>query len=62
MDEILCGVQRWRMTADQLRAAAWRPLNTVARDAMLELADAYDRLADNMEDAVIESRAKALRH
>ncbi len=61
MGDILGQVQRWRMTADELRAAAESLSNAVAQDAMLEMADGYDRLADNMEDLEIELRARKAR-
>jgi hypothetical protein len=33
--------------------------NAVARDSLQEMADGYDRLADNMEDLEVGKRARA---
>ena len=59
MNGILSEVQRWRIKADELRATADVLSNAVARDSLLEMADGYDQLADNMED--LESRKRARR-
>ncbi len=61
MGDILGQVQRWRMKADELRTAAESLSNAVAQDAVLEMADGYDRLADNMEDLEIKLRARKAR-
>jgi len=58
MGDILSEVQRWRLKAEELRAAAENLSNAVARDSLQEMADGYDRLADNMEDLEIEKRAR----
>jgi hypothetical protein len=59
MGDILGEVQRWRLKADELRATAETLSNAVARDSLQEMADGYDRLADDMEDLEAEKRAKA---
>ena len=61
MGDILGEVRRWRMKADELRAAAEHLSNEVSRDAFLEMADGYDLLANNMEDLEIKVRARATR-
>ena len=48
MSGLLEEIQRWRMRADQLRASAELVVNEVARDAMLDMAEGYDRLAARM--------------
>jgi hypothetical protein len=58
MGDILGEVQRWRLKADELRATAETLSNAVARDSLQEMADGYDRLADDMEDLEAEKRAK----
>jgi hypothetical protein len=59
MGDILSEVQRLRFKADELRAAADMLSNAVARDSLQEMADGYDRLADNMEDLEVGKRAGA---
>jgi hypothetical protein len=59
MGDILGEVECWRAKADELRAAADRLSNAVAGDVLLEMADGYDRLADNMEDLEASKRARA---
>jgi hypothetical protein len=59
MGDILREVQRWRAKADELHATAERVSNAVARDALLQMADGYDRLADNMEDLEASKSARA---
>jgi hypothetical protein len=59
MGDILREVQRWRAKADELHATADRLSNAVAGDVLLEMADGYDRLADNMEDLEASKRARA---
>jgi hypothetical protein len=58
MGDILAQVVRWRAKADELRATAETLSNAVARDSLQEMADGYDRLADNMEDLEVEKRAR----
>ena len=58
MDSLLTEIERWRMKADELRIAAEGLSNAVAQDAMLEMADGYDQLAENMEDLEIKVRAR----
>jgi hypothetical protein len=41
-------IQRWRMCADELRAAADGMINEAARDAILDMAEGYDRLANRL--------------
>lgn len=52
-------VQRWRAKADELRVTAEMLSNAVAQDALLEMAEGYDRLADHMED--LEARKRSQR-
>jgi len=59
MGDILSEVQRWRAKADELRATAEMLTNAVAQDALLEMADRYDRLADHMEDLAAAKLARA---
>lgn len=59
MGDILSQVQRWRFKADELRAVAESLANAVARDALLDMADGYDRLADDMEDLLVKKRERA---
>jgi len=49
MGTLLTQVDHWRDKADELRAIADTLRNAVARDHLLEMADAYDSLADRME-------------
>ncbi len=49
MRAVLTQVERWRAKADELRAVADTLKNAVARDDLLQMADGYDRLADNIE-------------
>ena len=58
MSDILGQVVRWRTKADELRATAETLSNAVARDCLEEMADGYDRLADDMEDLEAEKRAR----
>ena len=58
MGDILSEVQRWRAKADELRACAETLSNAVARDALEEMADRYDRLADKLERPEAEKRIK----
>jgi hypothetical protein len=60
MGDILSEVQRWRLKAEQLRAAAETLTNAVARDSLQEMADGYDRLASQMEDLDARKRAERL--
>lgn len=61
MSDILTEVQRWRAKADELRVATGMLSNAAANDSLLEMADGYDRLADNMEDLEARNRARATR-
>jgi len=49
MGDILSQVERWRLYAVELRTQAEGLSNAVAKDAMLEMAESYDKLADRME-------------
>jgi hypothetical protein len=60
MGDILREVQRWRIKADELRATAETLSNAVARDSLQEMADGYDRLADQMADLDAKKRARRL--
>jgi hypothetical protein len=57
MRAILAQVERWRAIADELRAAAQSLNHAAARDQLLQMADGYDRLADDMEDHEANRRA-----
>ena len=57
MRAVLTQVERWRAKADELRAVADTLKNAVARDDLLQMADGYDRLADNIENLEITRRA-----
>ena len=59
MGDILSEVQRWRLKAVELRAAADTLSNAVAQDSLQEMADGYDRLADHMENLDAKKRARA---
>ena len=58
MADILSEVQRWRAKADELRETADMLTNMVARDSLLEMADGYDRLAENMEGLAAKKAAR----
>ena len=58
MGDILSEVQRWHFKADELRAAAETLSDAVARDALQEMADRYDRLANHMKDLEARKRAR----
>jgi len=58
MGDILSEVQRWRLKAEELRTAAEGVRNAVAQDAMLEMAERYERLASHMENLTTKKRAK----
>jgi hypothetical protein len=58
MGDILSEVQRWRLKAEELRAAADMLSNAVARDSLQEMADGYDRLAGHMEALDAKKRAR----
>jgi len=58
MGDILSEVQRWRLKAVELRAAADTLSNAVAQDSLQEMADGYDRLAEHMEDLDARKRAR----
>ena len=58
MGDILSQVERWRLKADELRAAADMLTNEVARHSFFEMADRYDQLADHMEDLEVKRRAR----
>ena len=59
MRAVLTQVERWRAKADELRAVADTLKNAVARDDLLQMADGYDRLADNVEGLEVKRRATA---
>ena len=59
MGDILSEVQRWRFKAEELRTTAETLSNAVARDSLLEMADGYDRLADNMQDFLVKKHDRA---
>jgi hypothetical protein len=59
MGDILGQVERWRANAGELRATAETLSSAVARDSLQEMADGYDRLADDMEELEAEKRARA---
>ena len=58
MGDILSEVQRWRFKADELRGAADNLSNAVARDALREMADRYDRLANKLEELASEKHPR----
>jgi len=58
MGDILGQVVRWRLKADELRAAAETLTDAVARDSLQDMADGYDRLADNMEQLEAAKRTR----
>jgi len=45
-------VRYWHKRADEVRVLAERMQSETARNEMLDLAQSYDRLADNAEDFV----------
>ena len=57
MGGILGEVERWRIKAEELFAAADNMRNQVARDQMLQMAEGYTRLADRMEDLAAKQLA-----
>jgi hypothetical protein len=59
MGDILSEIQRWHVKAVELRAVSDTLSNAVARDALLDMADGYDRLANHMEDLEARKRTKA---
>jgi len=61
MGDILSEVQHWRLKAEELRTTAEMLTNAVARDSLEEMADGYDRLADNMEYLEARKRARLQR-
>ena len=61
MGDIRTEVQRWSAKADELRATTEDLTNQVARDSLLEMADGYDQLVDNMQDLEARKRARATR-
>lgn len=42
-------ISGWRARAEELRTVAEDLANAIARDAMLDMADGYERLADRLE-------------
>ena len=52
-------VEGWRTKADELRAVADTLCDAVACDQLLQTADGYDGLADDMEDLEARRRARA---
>ena len=59
MRAVLTQVERWRAKADELRAVADTLKNAVARDDLMQMADGYDRLADNIEALEVKRHATA---
>ena len=57
MRAVLTQVERWRAKADELRAVADTLKNAVARDDLLQMADGYDRLAEDIEGLEVARRA-----
>lgn len=57
MGDILGEVDRWRIKAEELFAAANNMRNQAARDQMLQMAEGYNRLADRMEDLAVKQLA-----
>jgi len=53
MRAVLTQVERWRAKADELRAVADTLGNAVARDQLLQMAEGYDGLANQMEELEI---------
>jgi hypothetical protein len=58
MSNVSAEINRWRMKADELRAAAETLSNDIARDAILEMADGYDAFADRMASFEAKKRAR----
>ena len=56
---VLAQVEGWRAKADELRAVADTLGDAVARDQLVQMADGYDGLADDMEDLAARRRARA---
>ena len=56
MGDLLTEVQRLRETADELIAAARSISNQAARDALLDMADGYKRLANQLRDLGVKRR------
>ena len=46
---LLGEIQRWRSKAEEARAMAENLANAIARESLIELAEHYDRLAEQME-------------
>ena len=59
MGDILGQVERWRLYAVELRTQAESLSNAVAKDAMLEMADSYDKLADRMKKLAVKQPRSA---
>jgi hypothetical protein len=51
-------IKRFRMNAEEAFATAHTMRNEVARDALLEMAEGYDQLADRLEDLDTKRRAR----
>jgi hypothetical protein len=51
-------VRRYRTNADEAFATAHTMRNEVARDALLDMAEGYDQLADRLEDLDTKRRAR----
>lgn len=58
MSDMLGQIRRWRSKADELFAKAEMVTNEAARDQMLQMAESYERLADQMENLVIKRRSE----
>lgn len=57
MGDLLTEIERLRKTAEELIAAAHAISNQAARDAILDMAQGYQRLADQLRDLAIKRRA-----
>jgi hypothetical protein len=57
MGDIIGESRRWRMKAEELRAIADCVSNEIARDTLLQMAEGYDRLAQQMEE-IAEVKAR----
>ena len=58
MNRVLTQVEQWRAMADELFARADMVRNQVARDHMLDMAEGYMRLANEMEDLAAKQLAE----
>ncbi len=53
MSDVSADIERWRMTAQELRRAA-AMLDDERREVLLNMAEAYDQLADSTEGKRVE--------